>query len=325
MKFIDMHCDTLMSMVEPKEGESLLQNNKSVDFLRMKKGGSIAQFFAIFLFPEGSFGRVGLPYMTDDEYIKRLVEKTKADVATNPEMIEMAYSTADIIKNDENGKMSAVLTIEDGRSVKGNMEKIKEYHEMGVRLMTLTWNFYNCFGAPNSANKIIMEDGLTAFGKEAVQFMQELGMIIDVSHLSDGGFWDIIKLAKKPFVASHSNSRLLSPHPRNMTDEMIKALGEAGGVAGLNFAPEFLHEDTVSKTSTVELLVKHALHMKNIGGIDLVALGSDLDGIHGELEVSDISKMPMLIDGFKQGGFTEDEIEKICYKNILRVMKDTIG
>ena len=325
MKFIYMHCDTLIAMVDPKPGESLLKNSKSVDFLRMKEGGAMAQIFAMFLLVEGGFPERGLTYMTDDEYIEKLIAKTKEDVAANPDIIAMAYSAKDIIENDKNGKMSAILAIEDGRSVKADMNKIKHYHDMGVRLITLTWNYYNCFGAPNSANKTIMEDGLTAFGKEAIQYMQELGVLIDVSHLSDGGFWDIINLTKKPFVASHSNCRALSAHPRNLTDEMIKALANAGGCTGLNFYPAFLDEDTTATVSTVDLLVKHALHMKNVGGIDVVALGSDLDGITGEIEVEDISKMPMLIDGFRKGGFSEDEIEKICYKNVLRVMKDAIG
>ena len=325
MKFIDMHCDTLMSMVEPKLGESLLKNSKSVDFLRMKEGGAMAQFFAMFLMPEGGFNSAKMPYMTDDEYIEKLVAKTKEDVAASPELITMAYSAKDIIENDKNGKMSAILAIEDGRSVKADMNKIKHYHDMGIRLITLTWNFYNCFGAPNSTSKTIMEDGLTGFGKEAVAYMQELGMLVDVSHLSDGGFWDVIKLAKKPFVASHSNCRALSAHPRNLTDEMIRALANAGGCTGLNFYASFLDEDLTATVSTVDLLVKHALHLKNVGGIDVVALGSDLDGITGEVEVADISKMPLLIDGFRKSGFTEDEVEKICYKNVLRVMQEAIG
>ena len=157
--------------------------------------------------------------------------------------------------------------------------------------------------------------------------MNEMGIIVDVSHLSDAGFWDVLDICKKngkPFVASHSNLRSLSPHTRNLTDDMLKALAEAGGCTGINFAPGFLDPDITAQKSKISHMAQHALRMKDLGGIEVVALGSDLDGITGELEIDSIDKMPLLFDEFKKVGFTEGEIEKIAYHNVARVIKDAM-
>ena len=137
-----------------------------------------------------------------------------------------------------------------------------------------------------------MAAGLTDFGKEAVERMEQLGMLVDVSHLSDGGFWDVSRLCKGPFVASHSNCRALNPHPRSLTDEMLRTLAEHGGVAGLNFAPEFLNGDITCQDSRVEDMVTQLRHRINVGGEDCAALGSDLDGIGGRLEIDSSAAMP---------------------------------
>ena len=149
--------------------------------------------------------------------------------------------------------------------------------------------------------------------------------MVDVSHLSDGGFYDVAAICKKPFIATHSNCRALSPHHRNLTDEMLKILGNAGGVAGLNFGPEFLNADVTCKDSMASVIAKHARHMANVGGLACVAVGSDFDGVHGNMEISDCSKMQLLADALKAEGFSEDEIDQIANNNILRVMEETIG
>ncbi|MGM0396460.1 MAG: dipeptidase [Bacillota bacterium] len=325
MKFIDLHCDTLMHTVGKEEPLSLLRNNKtSVDFERMKKGGSLAQFFAVFLPTEEMFLEHYGKVIEDDLYIETLVSTLKREVEENKDLISLADNYDDIISNEKKGRMSAILTIEDGRSVQGSLDKLKSYYHMGIRLISLTWNFENCFGYPNSDDRNIMEKGLKAFGKGAVEYMNDLGMIVDVSHLSDGGFYDVAKISKKPFVASHSNAREISPHQRNLADDMIKILGKQGGVAGINFAPHFLQPDTTTDKSTVELMVRHLDHMKNVGGEDVVALGSDFDGISGELEVDSIHKMPMIFSTLQKGGWSESQIEKLAYKNTLRVIRESM-
>lgn len=325
MKYIDMHSDTLMKLSDPIEGQSLKSNDiASVDFLRMKESNCMAQFFAIFLLNDRIFEMLNKTPISDDEYINKLVKVLKTSVEENKDIIAMAYKADDMLKNYEEGKMSAILTIEDGRSIDNDLNKIRGYYDLGVRLIGLTWNFENCIGFPNSKDEEIMNKGLKDFGKEVVEYMNDIGMIVDVSHLSDGGFWDVVDVSKKPFVASHSNSRLLSPHQRNLKDDMIRALGEKGGVAGLNFGPEFLNEDISLKDSTIELMIKHLNHIKNIGGEDVIALGSDFDGIGGNLEIDSSHKMPLLFEALRKANWTEEQIEKLAYKNVLRVMKETM-
>ncbi len=325
MKYIDTHCDTLMgAYLDPNF--DLLSNPKTmVNFEKMKAGGAMAQFFAMFLPPPGAEKWMKLEKPIDDEdYLAKLSAALKRNVAANSDIIAMAHNAEELLANEKAGKMSAFLTIEDGRSVQGSMENLERYYDMGVRLISLTWNFKNCFGSPNSSDPVIMAEGLTDFGKDAVVRMQELGMLVDVSHLSDGGFMDVAKLAKVPFIASHSNCRALSPHQRNLTDEMIKILADKGGVSGINFGPGFLNEDTKAKDSTNELIVKHIKHFVNVGGSDCVGLGSDFDGIGGNLEVGSSDKVPMIWDLLHKEGFSDDLIEKIAWKNHFRVIKEAM-
>lgn len=326
MRYIDLHCDTLMKTSMGKDGKLLFENSiASVDFKRMKKGDYLAQFFAIFLLNDKIYEMLGREVITFDDYIDELLSHLKSSVAENNDIIEMAYNGADIRKNAENGKMSAILTIEDGKSLFDDVKKLDLYYEKGIRLISLLWNFENCIGFPNSTDPEIMSKGLKPFGFEVVERMNELGMIIDVSHLSDGGFYDVAKHSKKPFIASHSNSRSLSPHQRNLTDDMIKVLGEKGGVAGLNFGPEFLNADITVRDSTVDLMIKHLNHMKNIGGEGVVALGTDFDGIGGNLEVDSADKMDLLFNGLKKDGWAESQLDKLAKDNAMRVIDEVMG
>ncbi|MBE6122356.1 MAG: dipeptidase [Clostridia bacterium] len=326
MKFIDMHCDTLMVLLfKDKENMNLYESQHTmVDLKRMRQGGQMAQFFAAFLPSPGTYEHFGIDPIDDDAYIETLHDALLKNVNAHSDIISMAYNADDILNNDKEGKMSAVFTIEDGRSVNGSMEKLKHYYDMGVRAIALTWNFHNCFGAPNSTDPKVMAEGLTEFGKDAVRYMQELGILVDVSHLSEGGFWDVADICTKPFIATHSNCRNLSPHQRNLSDEQLKKLAECGGVTGINFAPAFLNEDITRTDSRAELMAVHARHMADIAGTDVIALGSDLDGIRGDLEVGSSDKFGLIEDALKRHGFTNEEIEKIFWKNAIRVMKDTL-
>lgn len=166
-----------------------------------------------------------------------------------------------------------------------------------------------------------MKQGLKPFGKEVVEYMGELGMIADVSHASDGTFWDILKYAKGPVVASHSNCRAIADHPRNLTDEMIHALSDAGGVAGLNFYGPFLGNPVVSG---IEDMVRHILHMIKIGGSEFPAIGTDFDGFDGMkiLEIPDVSHMEKLWNALKKEGVSESQLDKIWYGNAVRILKN---
>lgn len=320
MGYIDMHCDTLMMYEEPSEKNSLLKNDLRVDFNKLKEGRALAQFFAMFMIPDDEKKEP----ISDEEYIRRLYSGFIKEVKENKDIIAFAKSYEDYVENKKNGIISAFLTIEDGRPVDGSFDNIQRYYELGVRLISLTWNFENCFGFPNSLDKEIMKKGLKPFGIEAVEVMNELGIIVDVSHLSDGGFWDVVKYSKKPFVASHSNCRALSMHQRNLTDDMIKALANAGGVSGINFAPGFLNSERDNHISSINKIVEHIIHFIKIGGIECVGIGSDFDGIDGELEVTNASKMPLIFDALAKEGFKASEIDKVAYGNVERIIKDNL-
>ncbi len=324
MNYIDLHCDTLMGAFFSKKTDIGQMEKASIDLERLKKGSCMAQFFAIFLPSLPTREKMGDKLPDDETYISALRTILMNTIEKYPNDLAYASNAAQLEANHRSGKISAFLTIEDGRSVCGDMANLERYYDMGVRLISLTWNHANCFGFPNSLDPETMAKGLTDFGKDAVVRMNELGMLVDVSHLSDGGFWDVVELSRRPFVASHSNCRALGVHQRNLTDEMIRALADKGGVAGLNFASQFLTKDVSFNLSRISDLAAHAVHMRNKGGIECVALGTDFDGISCQLEIPGPDQMYLLFDALKKAGFTEGDIEKIAYQNAQRVIRDVL-
>jgi membrane dipeptidase len=253
----------------------------------------------------------------------------------NEDKIALALNYGDIIKNQETGKMSALLTIEDGGVTKGNLAFLRNFYRIGVRMITLTWNYDNGIGYPNF--KFIPGEkpdfhlpdtinGLTDFGIEFITEMERLGMIIDVSHLSDAGFYQVLKNTTKPFVASHSNARAKCNHARNLTDEMIKLIAERGGVIGMNYCPGFLNEadDGKKNVGTIASIVDNIQHIASIGGYECIGLGSDFDGITGHKELPDASYLPLLAEALNKTGMKQHEIEAVFYKNVLRLYKDVL-
>ena len=323
MKYIDFHCDTLCAAFLQQKKELALTQDTMISPDKLRVGECAAQFFAIYMMPESDKVVSGVPIPDDDSYIDSLHSILNESIK-NDSSLAFCRNYGELQENSKNGKISAFLTLEDGRAVRGSMEKLEKFHDMGVRLISLTWNFINCFGYPNSLDPEIMNKGLTSFGKDAVRRMNELGMFVDVSHLSDAGFYDVADISTKPFIASHSNCRSIAPHQRNLTDEMIRILADKGGVAGLNFCPAFIHENIENTHSTAQLIAKQARYMANCGGIELVGIGSDFDGIRGVLEVDGPDKMYLLWDALKKEGFTESEIEKIAFKNAERIIKDVL-
>lgn len=245
--------------------------------------------------------------------------------------ISQVRNGKEIRANAAAGRVCALMTVEEGGVCKGSLDHLQELYDQGVRMMTLTWNIENELASPNhfTAEHYFdyvqgSEGGLKPLGFEFVQRMQELGILVDVSHLSDAGFWDVAGAVKGPFVASHSNARALCGCSRNLTDDMIRALAEHGGVIGLNFGPEFLHPQKIGPRQTVGCIAEHARHLIDVGGIGCVGLGSDFDGIDGHMEISRADQMPQLAEGLEDLGFTYDEVEHIFYKNVLRVYDDVL-
>ena len=320
--YIDMHCDTLMRAYVSRKETVYELPQLMLDVKRLQEGGALAQFFAIFMLPESMRKDLGPAFPNDMDYIKACIQIHKKTTEGYGSVIGGAGSLTEYLENKKNGKISGILSLEDGRAVDANMENLKWMCAEGIRMIALTWNYENCFGYPNSKDIQIMQQGLKAFGKEAVEVMNDLGMIIDVSHLNDGGFWDVVKLTKKPFAASHSNCRAIAPHQRNLSDEMIRALADKGGVMGLNFCGPFLNEDAAGRESRIPQMIKHLKHMINVGGSDIAAIGTDFDGTYGEFDIPECSKMQLLFEGMEKVGFTYEQIEKVAYKNVERVIKD---
>ena len=224
---------------------------------------------------------------------------------------------------------------EDGRELDSHtasLDRLQELYEDGVRMICLTWNYPNAVGYPNFGRYFengepdrLMPDtvnGLTDFGREMVREMNRLGMVIDVSHLSDAGFYDVISLSEKPIAASHSNARALCNVARNMSDDMLYRLAENGGVVGMNYAADFL--DRKNGCKTVPFVIEHVKYIKQKIGVDHLALGSDFDGIDPRIELKNASLMPTLVDALSSVGLTDDEVDKITHKNALRVFKDNL-
>ena len=318
--YIDMHCDTLLQTLH--KGSSLLYENEGMQSLKlMHEAKQMCQFFAIF-FPPRQENKEN-PTPTDEEFFRILCRNFYEEIEKHPYTVAFAHNYDDIRKNWEKGLSSAILTVEDGRMVDGKIENLDMLYKAGVRAIALTWNFSNCFGYPNSEDKNIMQKGLTNFGKDAIAEMNQRGILIDVSHLSDGGFYDVAFLSKKPFIASHSNSREITPHTRNMTDDMIRTLAECGGVAGLNFYSEFVNNRRDGVTS-VEDLVAHVMRFIKIGGEDCIGIGTDFDGIENVPNISNPTQMPLLFDALQKKGITPRQLDKLASKNVLRVIKEAM-
>ncbi len=320
--YADLHCDTLSVAWHRGAEDIFCLDGSMADVSKLLAGGCRLQLFAIFMPPPEEAEAPGYP--GDDAYIEALRAIFLRTVQRCGDVFAPAESMADAERNTAQGKVSALLSMEDGRAVRGNFDRLRAFYEMGIRVLGLTWNHANCFGYPNSPDPKEMQKGLTPFGREAIPCLEELGMLIDVSHLSDGGFWDVVHFARRPFIASHSNCRALNPHPRSMTDEMIRALADRDGVMGLNFCPAFLTRDTAARHSAVDDLARQLRHRIRVGGLACAAIGTDFDGIGGDLDVPSADRMPGLFDALLQRGFTPFELDRICWENAARVFREVL-
>ncbi len=346
MKVVDMHCDTISALLKKRranEKASLSENDIHISINKMRQSDYLLQNFALFVEKEACKD----PW----EEVQALIEVYGQELAENANQIAPVLAYGDIEKNAAEGKISAMLTVEEGGVCGGSLEKLRTLYDQGVRMMTLLWNYPNELGFPNldrltgknvraaakkkkdGGNSVIRylntpntEGGLTDTGIAFVEKMEEMGMIIDVSHMSDGGFFDVLEHTKKPFVASHSNARQVCPCVRNLSNTMIRALAERGGVMGLNFCTDFLIQLPVgvNNPGTIESVVNHAKHIVNVGGIDCLGLGSDFDGIDTHEILTGGDKMDLLWDALGKGGFTERELDKIFTENVLRVYREVL-
>ncbi|MBS4912612.1 MAG: dipeptidase [Veillonella sp.] len=309
---IDLHCDTIMQLIDHPDSGDLWENPWKIDIQRLKKGGYTMQDFALFV----ELDQEKDPYARY-EAMRQLFMR---EMEKYSDHIKMVRTYADYETNKANSILSALLSVEEGGVFGGDLNKLRKAYEDGVRLITISWNFPNGLSFPQG--EAHEGKGLTETGIEFVELMEELGMVVDCSHLNDTGTFQLGEILKKPFIASHSNARTLTNHRRNLTDEEIKLIANKGGIIGLNFANTFLSED---KVSSIENIVRHGLYIYDKGGADVVALGTDFDGINPKTEIEDAADMPRLYDAFQKAGLSEGDLEKLFRTNAERVFRDILN
>lgn len=308
--FIDFHCDTLMDTVDGKR--SLMDGGEGhINLPALESSGVLMQVFACFV---------------DDMYVRKkaadrvfaMIDSFYNEVDKSGGRLEPVYRFDDLNRIKENGRVGGLLSIEGGEALEGSMYLLRDFYRLGVRAITLTWSRRNELGDG------IGEDsgsGLTSFGKDVVKEMNRIGMIVDVSHLNERGFWDVINVASAPVIASHSDCRALCSHPRNLTDEQIRAIADTGGVIGINFAAEFLSDGQASMND----IIRHIDHIADVAGIGCVGFGSDFDGCTIPGDMSGVSDMLLIRQNLIDSGYGIEDVDKICYKNWERVIKKVLG
>lgn len=300
---VDLHCDVLLDLHARRRTFDRRSSRGHVDLPRLREGGVDVQVFAAFVADRAS----------GPARARALIETFHAAMRANPAQITHATTLAEIERAQRSGKIAAVLSIENGDALGGDLRALDDLYRRGVRMLGLTWNHSNALGDGAHAH---VHGGLTDLGEAVIRRMDELGMVVDVSHLSEAAFWDAARVARGPFIASHSNAAAIYRHPRNLTDEQLRAVAKRGGIVGVNFYPGFLGAGTLDR------VLAHMDHMVKVMGIDHVALGSDYDGVpQTAAGVQDVSKLSNLTAGLQRRGYTTEQIHKILGGNALRLFR----
>jgi len=303
-----LHTDTLFRL--EREGGKLSHNTFSLSLDKLQNFKSLTTFaFFIPLFEKGV-------KIDPREKIESMREVQVREFEENKDSLTLIQSLSDYDQNQTN----AILSLEEGAVFEGNPAMVHYYRQWGVQMATLTWNFENDLAYPTSFNKDLMKLGLKKKGFEIIEAMEADKMVLDVSHLNDGGISDALQRAKRPVIASHSNCRSLCSHCRNLSDEQIRGIADTGGVVGLNFLPDFV-ENSENPRTTYRGLTQHLLHLYQTGGEDVLAIGSDFDGIEGDFEPADVSQMGEFVHFLQQNtDLSERILDKVFSRNALRVL-----
>lgn len=307
--YADGHCDTIVRLWE--KNQELFSNDGHIDIVRLNKFSAPLQFFAIWL--DSKYHPISM------RQAMKYIEFYYSQLQKNSRVIGHINSFTDVIKNRLENKISALLALEGGEALEGEISAIHTYYRLGVRSITLTWNHRN-----RLADGVAEEEsrgGITRFGRQVIEEMEELGMLVDVSHLSESGFSDVVKFAKKPFIASHSNARAICDVPRNLKDNQLLKIAEKGGVVGLNLYSPFIVK---YGQGGIDDILSHIQHMLSVMGEDFIALGTDFDGIHSTpKEISGVQDMDLLFISI-ENEFGKVVAEKIFSENLLRVLKEVL-
>jgi membrane dipeptidase len=332
---VDTHIDTTMMLGregwdfmvrhQPVKGE----DSNHVDLPRAKEGGLDAAFFSIYM-----AGTV-----TGPEAVKRsliLIDHVRSLAEAHPNQIVLATTAAEVRAAHKAGKFAALMGMEGGHMIDDNLAVLRDYQRLGVRYLTLSHSVNTNWS--DSSGDTPKHNGLTDFGKDVVRELNRLGMLVDISHVSDKTFWDAMETSKAPLVASHSSLRSISGHPRNMTDDMIRALGGKGGVIMINYSRSFLSDELYQAglnnvpaaqrpTVSWEKIVEHIDHAAKLVGATHVGLGSDFDGTTVPDGMDDVSMLPKITAALLDKGYSEQDVKNILGENILRLLEkvDAVG
>ncbi len=304
MFLMDAHNDTPYRMYW--ENGALFDNDFH-NSIQKQKGFRTLLFYAIFMDPQKL-----KKFPSPRSYFDALYDYFVKELAKNKESLEWVTDATSFTKSE---KQQAILTVE-GASLVDSVEMVDDLKNKKIKILTLTWNDSNSLGTSAMSGD---SGGLTPLGKQVVQKMQDVGMIADLSHASDYTFWDVMKVTQKPVLVSHSNARALCNHPRNITDEMFLALCENNGVLGINFYPTFL--ETKPQKADLESIFNHMEHFLELGGENHLGFGSDFDGVDALPKgITDFTSFGDIINEMKNRNYPKDLIEKLCYKNMMRIL-----
>ena len=307
----DLHCDTALALLgkSMNEAGSLRKNETHIDLERASKLGGYAQCFACFTTPYMEQWAKVSPIVI----FERELATIQREVDKNKDLISIAYSAAEIEQNQEKGKMSAVLTLEGTAGIGYDPALLEDLHAIGFRISSLGWNESNPLTGSHKTG-----GGLTDQGREFVKEAQRLGILVDVSHISAEGFWDMMDITNAPIIATHSNSRAVWNESRNLTDEMFLAICKTGGVAGYNACAEFTGEHP-----TIDTICDHIFHFMELDPSGKhIALGGDLDGVDNmPAGFEGVQSWPVLAQRLLERGLSEETVMDIYWNNILGVMK----
>ncbi|MEK4254947.1 dipeptidase [Ureibacillus sp. FSL K6-2830] len=307
MKVVDLHCDVLEKLARFEDANFRNDSRIYSNFERLKAGNVKIQVFAIFIHPD-------IPQEQKFQEVLRQIEAFNKCVLKEPEMVHIKdWKQIDEL---EEGQIGAVLSLEGCDAIDDDLEKLKIILDAGVKIVGLTWNYENKVGYGTSEDST---KGIKPFGKKVIELLNERDIIIDVAHLNERGFYELLPLAKK-VIASHCNSRTLCDHPRNLTDEQVKMLVEKGGRIHVVFYPPFIEKE--KKTTTIEKLVEHIKYLANLVGVEHIGFGSDFDGMD-PLSVSNLSnasEFPNIIETLRQE-FTDDEVKLFSEEGFMNYIR----
>ena len=307
MDLFDGHCDTILRCY--LEGGGLRRQAGHLDLERRRGKGRWAQFFATFGSPEDMPGRSLWEVFLEEYALFR------SEVDANADLVAFCRTGEEARAAFAAGKTAAFLSAEGAELLDCDPDKLRLAHRMGVRAVNITWNHPNALSGTNAEER---DRGLSEQGRAFVKTMGELGMLVDVSHLSDPGFWDVMEVTDRPVVATHSNARAIFPHPRNLTDAQFTAIINTNGVAGLNMYAGFLGDDPDFDT-----VVSHLEHFLALGGENNVSMGGDWDGItRMPRGMSGIQDMEKLYEHLLRRNYSESLLEKVFYSNLMRVVNE---